>query len=30
MAEISVIDLPLMAYSELTPNDRVLVIDDGH
>lgn len=29
MAEISVIDLPLMAYSELTPNDRVLVIDDG-
>lgn len=29
MAEISVVDLPLMAYSELTPNDRVLVIDDG-
>lgn len=29
MSEISVLDLPLMAYAELTANDRVLVIDDG-
>lgn len=29
MAQISVIDLPLMAYAELTSNDRLLIIDDG-
>ena len=29
MAEISVLDLPLMAYAELSSNDRILVIDDG-
>lgn len=29
MAEISVLDLPLMAYANLTENDRLLIIDDG-
>lgn len=29
MSEISVLDLPLMAYAELSSNDRLLIINDG-
>lgn len=29
MSEISVLDLPLMAYAELSSNDRILIINDG-